>query len=190
MAEVLAEFPKSVADDRGTRYRVRACAAPASDGRAWQCWIEFAPLGGGLALRTTRETMQPNRRDAVYWATGLTPIYLEGALDRALRPGALLHPRDPVPPAFEAPAPASRVASGFAAAQQAALDPFEIFEREGEPVLRRRLSALAPWRLVRIIRTYGLASASAESEPLPRAALAERIIDAVRDAHARVGARR
>src|SRR6266566_5970410 len=49
-------------------------------------WIEFIPIGRWTPVRTPRETTQPNRRNAVYWATGLTPVYLEGALDRALHP--------------------------------------------------------------------------------------------------------
>jgi hypothetical protein len=52
----------------------------------WEGWIEFIPTDGGAPLRSRRETTQPNRDDAVYWATGLTPVYLEGALERALRP--------------------------------------------------------------------------------------------------------
>jgi hypothetical protein len=35
-------------------------------------------------MRTPRETEQPNREDLAYWATGLTQVYLEGALTRAL----------------------------------------------------------------------------------------------------------
>jgi hypothetical protein len=50
----------------------------------WEAWLEFNPLGGGSPLVTSRETTQPNRTDTEYWATGLTIIYLEGALQRAL----------------------------------------------------------------------------------------------------------
>jgi hypothetical protein len=50
----------------------------------WHAWIEFAAEGGGELLATSRETTQPNRTDAVYWATGLTHVYLEGALTRAI----------------------------------------------------------------------------------------------------------
>src|SRR2546425_4109185 len=35
-------------------------------------------------VRTAPETTQPNRTCTVYWSTGLTPVYLEGALERAL----------------------------------------------------------------------------------------------------------
>lgn len=50
----------------------------------WEGWVEFEPVHGGPSVSTGRETTQPNRKDTVYWATGLTPVYLEGALIRAL----------------------------------------------------------------------------------------------------------
>jgi hypothetical protein len=34
-------------------------------------------------LRTERETTQPDKAVLEYWATGLEPIYFEGALARA-----------------------------------------------------------------------------------------------------------
>jgi hypothetical protein len=34
-------------------------------------------------LRTEQETSQPSRVTIEYWASGLTPVYLEGALTRA-----------------------------------------------------------------------------------------------------------
>jgi hypothetical protein len=83
MAELLLEFPDAVTDDSGVVYRAQACGAPMTDG-LWEGWIEFVPLEGGTPIRTPRETTQPNRVDAVYWATGLSPVYLEGALTRAL----------------------------------------------------------------------------------------------------------
>jgi hypothetical protein len=52
----------------------------------WEGWIEFEPSDGGAAIRTPRETTQPNLKDLEYWATGLTEAYLEGALVRALDP--------------------------------------------------------------------------------------------------------
>ena len=53
----------------------------------WHGWLEFEPVDGCNvpALQSPRETTQPNRTDAVYWATGLTAVYLEGALERAIR---------------------------------------------------------------------------------------------------------
>jgi hypothetical protein len=40
-------------------------------------------VGGGTALQTGEETSQPNLETAVYWAEGLEPVYLDGALARA-----------------------------------------------------------------------------------------------------------
>jgi len=105
MAEVLARFNDVVADGEGRRYRAQACGAPNADG-LWDGWIEFVPLDGGTVLRSPRETTQPNGRDAAYWASGLTAIYLEGALDRALNP-PLRRTTAPAEPLFDGPAPTS-----------------------------------------------------------------------------------
>jgi hypothetical protein len=49
----------------------------------WEGWIEFRNLDG--TTRTTdRETTQPNREALEYWASGLEPIYYEGAFARAV----------------------------------------------------------------------------------------------------------
>ena len=86
MAEVLVEFDASVSGRDGRTYAARACGRVMDDGHRWEGWIEFVPDDGGTVLRTPRETVQPNRTDTVYWATGLTEAYLEGALERALGP--------------------------------------------------------------------------------------------------------
>ena len=83
VAEVLVEFDDAVMSEDGKNYTARACGAEMPGG-TWQGWIEFIPLGKGEPIRSSRETTQPNRLDTVYWATGLTFIYLEGALHRAL----------------------------------------------------------------------------------------------------------
>jgi hypothetical protein len=48
-------------------------------------WLEFVPTSasGGPVLRTGQETSQPDREAVEYWAGGLEPVYLEGALGRA-----------------------------------------------------------------------------------------------------------
>src|SRR3954467_715189 len=84
MPEVFAAFTEPFLDDKGVVYRAQAAGAEMPDG-LWEGWIEFVPVAGGAPLRSPRETTQPNRVDTVYWATGLTPVYLEGALDRALK---------------------------------------------------------------------------------------------------------
>jgi hypothetical protein len=83
MAKTLLRFQHPVAAPDGTLYEARASGGPLT-GNTWQGWIEFVPIDGGKRLRTPRETTQPNRIDTEYWATGLTPVYLEGALRRAL----------------------------------------------------------------------------------------------------------
>jgi hypothetical protein len=61
-------------------------------GGLWEAWLVFFSLETGAALATDRETTQPKREHVLYWATGLTPTYLQGALERALdlRPEAQL----------------------------------------------------------------------------------------------------
>ncbi len=103
MPEVLAQFSEPVLSKDRTSYRAQACGALASDG-LWEGWIEFVPVAGGTPVRSPRETTQPNRVDALYWATGLTATYLEGALERALyRP--ILKAPPPAEPVFQTPAP-------------------------------------------------------------------------------------
>jgi hypothetical protein len=65
----------------GVVYRPRAWAE--QRGNVWVGWLEFVPVGGGTALQTGEETSQPNLETAVYWAEGLEPVYLDGALARA-----------------------------------------------------------------------------------------------------------
>ena len=105
MSEVLVQFADPVLSNDGRAYRAQACGA-ATDQGLWQGWIEFIPLrAGGAPLRSPRETTQPNRVDAVYWASGLTPIYLEGALERAQRGPIAKAIAPAAQPVFEAPAP-------------------------------------------------------------------------------------
>lgn len=82
MAELIQEYSARVQDADGTTYSVRAYAEERGDG-TWAGWLEFLPDGGGPALRTDQETSQPNRVTVEYWATGLEPVYFEGALARA-----------------------------------------------------------------------------------------------------------
>ena len=150
------------------------------DGK-WQAWLEFVPFGGGPALRSGRETTQPNRTDTVYWATGLTAVYLEGALQRALNPVVVHHVTNDAP-LFNEPAPTHHTTIPPAgSAQEAVLDPFGIYEREGEALLRKRLGALAPFHLVRIIEKYELSRESSDVlSHLPAGPLIDLIVRGVR----------
>ena len=156
MAEVLAQFADPVVDEHGRAYRAQAVGGPMPDGM-WEGWIEFMPLGGGRPIHTARETTQPNKKDTVYWASGLTAVYLEGALGRALNP---LVRRTPAAaePFFDGPAHDVTVSTPRPiAAGDAVLNPFSVFEK-GEILLRKELGALSPWHLVNIIRAYRLSA--------------------------------
>lgn len=181
MAQLLLEYPDAVTSDAGKNYRARACGADRNDGK-WEGWIEFIPADGGTPIRSSRETTQPNREDTVYWATGLTPVYLEGALRRTLRPVVRPVAARPEPPFFDGPADPF-VSNGHGT--EAVLDPFSVYQK-GEVLLRRQLSAFAGWHLVNIIRKYELSGEDpARLSTLEPAALIECIIDAVRRQPAR-----
>jgi hypothetical protein len=82
MAELLQEYSTRVVGD-GTTYIVRSYAEQRADG-TWTGWLEFHPTDASQpVLRTGQETSQPSRVTVEYWASGLEPIYLEGALARA-----------------------------------------------------------------------------------------------------------
>ena len=68
----------------GRWYRPRAYGDPQADG-SWKGWLIFFPLIGAEAIAPPHaETTQPTWTALVTWATGLTPVYLAGALERAL----------------------------------------------------------------------------------------------------------
>jgi hypothetical protein len=77
----IRNYPSMVTTGRS--YRPRAYGAQQLDG-AWGGWLVFFPLGGGLAIASDRETTQSTFEALTVWAAGLTPVYLEGALARAL----------------------------------------------------------------------------------------------------------
>ena len=176
MAEVLTEFADVVVDEAGVRYHVHACGAEMLDGM-WEGWLEFLPLDGGPPIRSERETTQPNQKAAAYWATGLTPVYLEGSLQRALNPRVSRTPTLDSP-SFDGPARPSHVSASIPT-HEAILNPFSVYEK-GEVLLRRQLAALAPQHLVNIIEAYELSDESlAVLNRLPEAALIERIVSGV-----------
>ena len=65
----------------GTSYQAQAWGDQRDDGK-WEGWIEFVPDDASPAIRTDRETTQPNLTALEYWATGLRPVYLQGAFER------------------------------------------------------------------------------------------------------------
>jgi hypothetical protein len=175
--ETLLQFPRPIAAPDGTLYEARACGSPMPGGM-WQGWTEFVPVSGGEPIRSPRETTQPNRTDTEYWATGLTDVYLEGALRRALETPFTVPTPPPQPSVFPGPA-ASTVPGAADAAPASILDPFAVYEK-GEALLRRQLAALSAWHLVNIAIDYGLTDAPAETlNRLPAADLIELIVRGV-----------
>jgi hypothetical protein len=176
VAELLVEFADPVSN-AGKSYIARACGDEMPDGM-WQGWIEFIPIGDGEPVRSGRETTQPNRVDTEYWATGLTPIFLEGSLSRALNPLRRTLARPPDAPIFSTPAEPIR--SG-PPAHESILDPFSVY-RKGETLLRGQLSAFSAWHLVNIVRAYKLSDADpAVLQRQQPSQLVELIVGAVRD---------
>ena len=176
MAEVLVRFTDRVRGDTGALYSAQACGGVASDG-LWDGWIEFVGEND-VAIRSPRETKQPNRDALVYWAEGLTAAYLEGALRRALDTLAdrtvLL--RDTEPSIFGEPADPGRAVPRSRGAHPV-LDPFATYA-QGEGILRQQLSALSRDHLQALIDAYALPVGPRGSTTDRE--LADEIVDAVR----------
>jgi hypothetical protein len=153
MAEVLVRYATQVRGDDGQFWIPQACGGVAKDG-LWEGWIEF--VCDEKAIRSGRETEQPNRDALMYWAQGLTDAYLEGALTRATTTRTII-PREPreVPGAARFKAPAHPPASGPFRPSRAILDPFTTYA-QGEELLRSQLNALSADNLVAIVEDYGL----------------------------------
>ena len=83
MSESIQQYTQQVTDEDGTTYTVYARGEEAPGG-TWEGWLEFHPADASKpVLRTGRETTQPDRQALAYWATGLEPLYFEGAFARA-----------------------------------------------------------------------------------------------------------
>lgn len=81
MIVFVTELEHRAATDSGVRHRARIFAAQRDE--VWEAWIVFEPESGGEPLPSDRETTQPNIEAVEYWASGLSPVYLDGALRRA-----------------------------------------------------------------------------------------------------------
>jgi hypothetical protein len=179
MAQTLIQFDSPVIHRDGHQYTARACGRERDNGQ-WEAWLEFEDLTTGEVLRSERETTQPNRADAVYWATGLTPVYLEGALDRVLNPPQYKEPAPVPPPVFDGPAPRKRPAMSN---REPILDPFSVY-RKSPDLLAQELTALRAWHLRQIIRDFNLVDATDVAlEALTEPELGSLIMQRVRELH-------
>ena len=179
-SEVLVQFETLVTGPDGRNYTPRACGRPADDGR-WEGWIEFVAPDQREVLSSPRETVQPNRTDVAYWASGLTQVYLEGAFQRAWDAEVA------IPRVVEMGGPAPKgpsertptvIVDDVVPASRAVLDPFQVYA-QGEEVLRQQLRALDVAHLEQIVRAYDLAPHTT-TENDSRAALEATILAGVR----------
>ena len=177
MAEVFEQFADWLVGSDGVRYRAQACGAEMPDGK-WQGWLEFMPSDAAVPVGSGRETTQPNRKDLAYWASGLTHVYLEGALERALRP-LVTRTAAPAESVFDGPAPRIYTQEPPEPEREAVLDPFSVYDK-GETLLRNQLLAMSSWHFVNIIEKYRLSDdppVTLNRQPAP--VLVETIIAAV-----------
>jgi hypothetical protein len=177
MSETLLTYSEPISDAQGT-YVARAIGRQAAD-RMWEAWIEFVPVSGkGDVIVSGVESRQPERDHLVYWATGLTPVYLEGALHRARSP-ITVRVRTEAPPISTAPAPrAVHPARQGYGGPEAVLDPFEIGARNLD-LLRQELTALNRARLLNIIEAYDLNPAREDIDWMTTAQLVHFVVVAV-----------
>jgi hypothetical protein len=84
MTKLIRRFPATVSNARGA-FSVSVIARD-TGGDTWEGWLEFAPAApnGTSGFVTGIETRQHDRRSLERWASGLTSVYAEGALARAL----------------------------------------------------------------------------------------------------------
>ena len=188
MAEVLVKFDEPIAAPGGKTYLAQAVGKEV-DGGLWDGWLEFQGTQDGLALASGRETTQPNRKNIEYWAQGLTKVYLEGALDRAIslaeppRDRASMEPepsRSAEPAHRTPPPPPSRVPT-----PRGILDPFQVYA-QGEDILRRELRALSRVHIENIVSANGIGITNAGGNS---AASKEELIEAIIGAARRASAR-
>ncbi len=180
MAQTLAQYDTAIRGPQGRLYDAKACGRQ-RDGRLWEGWIEFEDRETGDTLRTGCETTQPNLVDLEYWATGLTTVYLEGALHRVLKASPPTRANPASPPVFDGPAerPKRKQFTGG----DAILDPFSVYKKSPE-VLAQELSALHARHLRRIITEYRLADSDVPLEGMTEPELGSLIMQRVRERHA------
>jgi hypothetical protein len=206
MALVVRAIREPLVTAGGGLYTARICGRQRNDG-GWEGWVEFEPTDGSAVLRTPRETTQPKLTDLEYWAGGLTPVYLEGAFERAINAERAIEVEIDAPeaPAYEGPAPDPATRAPMALphmgarrdlaegatddidlaereedveADEAVLNPFSIFAK-GEGLLRLQLGVLSTHHLRSIVRAYRLAE-DIDLDALDAVELAELIVAGVR----------
>jgi hypothetical protein len=151
VAQTVAQFDKPVVHTDGTHHRARVCGRVREDG-LWEGWLEFENMATGEVTRTVRETTQPNLTDLKYWATGLTEVYLQGAVARTLDAPQPIAPVTVTPPHYDRPASRREPEHVW---PESVLNPFSVYAKNPN-LLAQELTALRGWHLRQIIRDYEL----------------------------------
>jgi hypothetical protein len=190
MAEILVKFDEPIAAVGGKTYFGQAVGREV-EGGLWQGWLEFQSVGEESdPLASGMETTQPNRTNLEYWAQGLTRVYLEGALARAIllaEPPGERAPIDSNRSRFEEPRRRreSPSASGTPVPPHAILNPFQVYA-QGEEILRRELNALSRDHIKSIVAAYRFdASNPDDVNSSSRSDLIEAIVGGVRSKEVR-----
>jgi hypothetical protein len=180
MAEVLRSFDELIRDESGI-YHARVVGRAAPDGM-WDGWLEFVPLGRHRekTLVSPLESRQPERSHLAYWASGLTVVYAEGALQRARHP-LVVHQPIVETPDSDAPAPRYTTQPTHVAVPDAILDPFEVGSHNLD-ILAQELRALNRPRLLNIITAYDLNRGEVDLPALTDGELIGLIVGAVENA--------
>ncbi len=156
MAELFRSFDQPIRHSTGL-YTARIVGRGAADGM-WEGWLEFVPIAPADAdvIASSVESRQPAREHLDYWAQGLTMVYAEGSLERALHP-LTVRARIAEAPATDPPAPRIVAGAPRAIGPEPVLDPFEVGGRNLD-ILAQELGALNRPRLINIIAAYDLNS--------------------------------
>jgi hypothetical protein len=180
MAQVVAVYKDSpLRSSDGRIYTAQACGREREDGM-WEGWFEFLAHDGSAVLRSERETTQPTFADLERWASGIRPVYLEGALDRTLTPPPVVVEPPLTQAVYDEPAPPKQPVIVPARESATVLNPFSMYAK-GEDLLRRQLAALPPWHLRAIIIGYEFADpADVDLDALTTVELIELIVAGVR----------
>ena len=173
MAEMLRSFDEPIYHSSGA-YRPRVVGRYAPD-KMWEGWLEFVPADGGDVVVSAVESRQPERSHLEYWAQGLTPVYAEGSLERALHP-ITVRTRVVEKPVSESPA--RRMITVPYSGPRPILDPYEVGERSLD-ILTQELGALGRARLLHIIAAYSMASPAVDTTQMNDAELITLIVDTV-----------
>jgi hypothetical protein len=177
MAVVFRVFEEPVSDAAGS-YHTRVVGRRAEDGM-WEGWMEFVANAGTSdgPFISAVESRQPEREHLAYWASGLSLVYMEGALERARKPARVRAAPVEIP-ISDHPAPRSVPARESLGLGQPILDPFEVGARSLD-VLGQELGALGPARLLNIISAYRLNPGNEDLAAMNERQLIRLIVSAV-----------